>query len=112
MVEDDVYLGRQVLTHVWVQGMITDLRLDVREFSIDDGTDSILVTCSNPHVNLDQLELGCYVMIQGSVVVGEDPDTGKLVVLLDARLVNLLTDPNLESLWQLEVIDAMRIRAK
>ncbi len=107
VVEEQVFLGPHPLQHVWVQGSVTNILHDIREFYLDDGTEQMMVTCPNVNVRLEGLVKGDYVMVQGSVVVGEDSDTGETIVLLDARLVNKLTDPSLPALWAMEVQEVM-----
>lgn len=105
-----VVSGRHI-DFVWIQGIIVDLNLDTREMIIDDGTDTILISTEDLIQEVDQLRIGSYIMIQGVIIIGED-DFGK-VVLVRARLLydlspSILSDTNLETLWQYEVMESLR----
>ncbi len=112
IVDDEIYLQNKPIVHVWVQGEVTNVDANVRELYLDDGTDFIMVTTQSSHVQFENIKIGDYLMVQGSVLIGEHSETGETVTLLDARLINVLTDPNLKLLWKYEVEAGSSIREK
>lgn len=111
VIDDEIYLFQNKISHVWIQGIVVHFQPDGEELVIDDGTDCILVVLSR--INLNQVPgyasnklLGSYIMIQGSILIGEDTNTQENVIFLEARLMSLLSDSNLETLWSLEVQDS------
>lgn len=106
---DTVIVNKRLVDLVWIQGVVVDYNPDTKEMIVDDGTDTILVSTDEVLQN-NVIREGSYVMIQGFVIIGED-DFGKIVVI-KARLLydlsqSLMSDVNMETLWQYEVMEAL-----
>jgi RPA family protein len=89
---------------VWVQGIVTNICTETGQFSVDDGTGCLMVIASAEM--LMELTQGSYVLVHASLNVGEDEISGDTMVALMAVLVSPIIDPNMETLWFLEVMDA------
>lgn len=96
--------GRPV-EFVWVQGIVTDLSAEHHQLSVDDGTGSIAVIYTSE--NFSDIRVGEYVLLQGSVTKGEEEESGEDMVVLEARIVSRVKDPNMEALWMIEVIEGI-----
>jgi hypothetical protein len=105
LVEGEVLLGADPISHVWVQGTVVSVERDMQEFLIDDDSAQVVVTMEESECTMDDIEVGQYLMIQGLVLVGED-DAGQQVVLLEPRLLSVLDSKEVDSLkrlWPYEV---------
>ena len=92
--------------YVWVQGIIVRMIPNSLQFHIDDGTSNLLVIAESLGETLGNFKVGDYILVQGSVTKGEEERTGEIITILEARIVSPLNDPNMETLWFLEVIAA------
>lgn len=94
---------------VWIQGIITSIVAgESYQLNIDDGTNSLMVLTSPELPDIAELRIGYYVLVQGSVTKGEDEVTGLAMVAIEARIISPVRDPNMETLWNLEVIEGMK----
>lgn len=94
---------------VWIQGIITNIVAgESYQLNIDDGTNSIMVFTSPDLPDIAELTTGDYVLVQGSVTKGEDEVSGLPMVAIEARIISPVRDPNMETLWNLEVIEGMK----
>jgi hypothetical protein len=105
--ENGLELFGRLVEFVWIQGVVTDIQHAICQLTIDDGTNSIIVIGSSQDSNFCELSVGEYVLVQGAVVTGEDESTGQSVVLVESRIVSPVRDPNMESIWFMEVISSM-----
>lgn len=92
---------------VWVQGVVTNLHAPSCKFTVDDGTTSLMVIALPEH--FENLQVGKYVLVQGSIAMGEDEASGNNIVALEARIVSGIADPNMETLWFLEVMESISL---
>jgi RPA family protein len=99
----DIYLQENQLKYIWIQGMVASLDLGVNELLLDDGTGGIVVVASAEDLEIQKIEEGDYIMVSGRVVLGETPNKERFVIV-DSRMIARIDDPNLETLWNLEVI--------
>jgi hypothetical protein len=99
----DIYLQENQLKYIWIQGMVVSLDLGVNELLLDDGTGGIVVVASAEDLEIQKIEEGDYIMVSGRVVLGETPNKERFVIV-DSRMIARIDDPNLETLWNLEVI--------
>jgi len=94
------------LDAVRVQGIITKLfkyhNNELRAL-IDDGTAVCIITNIDTFVDLVGFRKGCLVSAYGDLSLSVDGKEDKLVLLHPDRL-NVITDPNLETLWTLDII--------
>jgi RNase P/RNase MRP subunit p29 len=98
----------QVLEYIWIQGLVVSIKEDINEIEIDDGTALITVLLSE---NISEYELkeGIYIMVHGRILIAEDETTGEPVILVENRMLSSLENqPNMETLWNLEVIKGMK----
>jgi hypothetical protein len=102
--ENGLELMGKPIEFVWVQGVITFLHRESQQLCIDDGTRPLMVIASIEQVS--SLKVGEYVLVQGSIAKGEDEVSGNSMVALEARIVSPIKDPNMETLWFLEVAEA------
>ena len=93
---------------VWVQGLITQIFAGSYQFSLDDGTSCLQVIAASLGESISNFNVGDYVLVQGSVTRGEDENTGAAITILEARIVSSMNDPNMETLWFLEVVPATK----
>ncbi len=105
--ENGIELFNKPVEFVWIQGVVTAAWPESNQFNLDDGTSSLLVISSGIDDDAYKLRIGDYVLVQGSVNKGEDELTGQSMVAIEARIVSPIQDPNMESLWFLEVKDAI-----
>lgn len=92
---------------VWLQGVVTMILHDSYQFNLDDGTSNLMVLTQQSTCDLFELSVGDYVLVQGSITKGEDEITGRPMVALEARIISPIKDPNMETLWFLEVKEAI-----
>lgn len=104
-VEGDLELFGRPLEFVWVQGVVTKLDTASGQFSLDDGTGCLMIL--PPSQYRPDIAVGDYVLVQGSVTRGEDSGSKMSMVAVESRLVSKVTDPNMETLWMLEVMEAI-----
>lgn len=102
--ENGLELFRVPVQFIWVQGVVTNISTETGQFSLDDGTGCLMVIA--PVDMVWGLKVGTYVLVHASLRLGEDENTGRTLVALSAVLVSPVADPNMESLWFLEVMDA------
>jgi hypothetical protein len=110
--DSDNYLlfNNKRLDSIYVQGIITKIfkyNDHVKgEYSIrallDDGSGVIIIT--NMSRFLDQISKGSYVLATGDLSLSED----KKIAMLHPDTVKIIQDPNIESLWNLEVINHLK----
>ena len=95
---------------VWIQGIITSLVEidDGFQLSIDDGTSVLMVISPSFVEGVADLAEGEYVLVQGSISKGEEEASGAAMVALEARNISPVKDPNMETLWNLEVMEGMK----
>jgi hypothetical protein len=93
------------LEFVWIQGVIENVLPELKQYTINDGTAGLFVAS-----NSDRMEFrkGDYVLVQGAVVIGEQEGTHERVVIIEARIMSVVKDPNMETLWFLEVMESMK----
>lgn len=115
IVNNEIYLRKKKIDYIWIQGFLHEMSFtsdqpdenaDVIEALVDDGTGIIIVLFPRQDIINMGLKVGDYLMIQGRILVGEDGDTGEFIIIIESRIVNKLIDPNLETLWILEVIES------
>ncbi len=115
IIDDEIYLKKKKIDYVWIQGFLHEMSYtpdqqmdapDVIEALIDDGTGIIIVLFPREDIINLGLKPGDYLMIQGRILVGEDGSSGEFIIIIESRIVNRLVDPNLETLWILEVIES------
>lgn len=105
--DNGIELFNKPVEFVWIQGVVTAVWRENNQFTLDDGTSSLLVITSGLDDDVYKLQIGDYVLVQGSVNKGEDELTGQSMVAIEARIVSPIQDPNMETLWFLEVKEAM-----
>jgi RPA family protein len=113
------------IEYVWIQGVIMGISSvaddSMVQWTIDDGTGVITilirlqtndypnVTATTSHSEfVSQYNVGDYVLIQGSVVIGRDEETAQIMRYVEALLVSPVRDPNMEALWSLEVVEGRK----
>jgi len=120
-----ITLFEEPIEYVWIQGVIIGMSSiadnSMVQWFIDDGTGAIMIlirlhaadypTVASHSEFVSQYNVGDYVLIQGSVVVGRDEETSQLMKYIEALLVSPVKDPNMEALWSMEVVES-RKRAK
>ena len=90
-------------TRVWVQGVVVGSPPSERPcWFLDDGTGVAVIFEQSSLPLGESLKLGAYVMVLGQFRVASDSTPAILI----HKLVNLSTQPQRESLWFLEVIEA------
>jgi RPA family protein len=99
----DIYLQENQLKYIWIQGLVASLDPGVNELKLDDGTGGIVVVASAEDLEIQKIKEGDYIMVSGRVVIGETPNNERFVIV-DSRMIARIDDPNLETLWNLEVI--------
>jgi hypothetical protein len=92
---------------VWLQGIVTVVLHDSYQFNIDDGTGNLMIITTGCNFDLFDLKVGDYALVQGSISKGEDEITGQSMVAIEARIVSQIRDPNIETLWYLEVQESV-----
>jgi len=117
-----IMLFDEPIEYVWIQGVIMVISSvaddSMVQWIIDDGTGVIMilirlqtndypnVTATTSHSEfVSQYSIGDYVLVQGSVVIGRDEETAQVMRYVEALLVSPVRDPNMETLWSLEVVD-------
>lgn len=108
--DDRILLFNREIELVWVQGVIVFVDIEQQEAIIDDGTDIVHLLFANARVKYD-FQVGQYVLVHAHVVAGED-ESGRLMFFLEAKRMEPLQDPNYESLWLLEIVQAHNQKAK
>lgn len=95
---------------VWIQGILTSIVAgdSYYQLNLDDGTNSLMVIVPPENVAVVDLRIGDYVLVQGSITKGEDEVSGMPMVAIEARIISPVADPNMETLWNLEVIEGMK----
>jgi len=105
---DGLELFGKPIEFVWVQGIVTNLSVELQQMSVDDGTGCIAVISGPEKLSeFTELKVGDYVLLQGSVSKGEDEVSGVEMVVLEARIVSPIKNPNMETLWMLEVLEGI-----
>lgn len=102
-----IELFNKPVEFVWIQGIVSSVWPESNQFNLDDGTSSLLVISSGVDDDVYKMKIGDYLLVQGSVHKGEDELTGQSMVVVEARIVSPIKDPNMETLWFLEVKDAL-----
>ncbi|RYH29090.1 hypothetical protein EON65_09680 [archaeon] len=105
---ENVSLFGHPIEQVWVQGVVVVLDEENQELIIDDGTSTIVVAYPSARM-LDPPTLGSYVSVQGVVILGED-ESGEEIRYIEAKRLQVLSDFNLESLWPIEIMQALKYR--
>ena len=89
-----------------VQGIVTKLfkyqNNEVRAL-LDDGTAVCIMTNIDKFIDLVGFGKGCLVSAYGDLSISVDSKEEKLV-LLHPDKINVITDPNIETLWTLDII--------
>lgn len=107
--DNDNYLllNNKRLDSIFVQGIITKIfkyndhsngKTSIRAL-LDDGSGVIIIT--NMDRFLDQINKGSYIIATGDLSLSED----KQIAMLHPDTIKIILDPNLETLWNLEVIN-------
>ncbi len=104
LINNCFFIGDRQIDYVWIQGIIVSADHTMNRFLLDDGTGTILVSASN--INFAQCKMEDYVAVQGLVMNGEN-DTGDTMMLVDAQILSVIEDPNMETIWFLEVSDSI-----
>eukprot|EP00243_Klebsormidium_subtile_P014094 TRINITY_DN9791_c0_g1_i1.p1 TRINITY_DN9791_c0_g1~~TRINITY_DN9791_c0_g1_i1.p1 ORF type:complete len:145 (-),score=33.94 TRINITY_DN9791_c0_g1_i1:282-716(-) len=93
---------------VWLQGVLlaSDEDLEEKFGALDDGTGVIELDMSKMG-NVHTLRPGAYILVIGPLTTDKD-DGGHYVKV--HKLVDLTSEPNRESIWFLEVIEADKMR--
>jgi hypothetical protein len=99
-VDGSLFLRNEAVQFVWIQGVIVDIETNDSKVLIDDGTDILIATAKN--FDITQYHKGDYVLVQGVIVVGEDSN-GLKVIIIDADVLSVLPDPMMETLWFIEL---------
>ena len=90
---------------VWIQGIITKTDPEATIIWVDDGTKVVRVFTlqfSIPHNRIPTyFTPGQYVLVQGNVTTSDDNNDR----IIDCRTIAIMDDPNMETLWNLEVIE-------
>ena len=107
LTENGLEMFNRPVEFVWLQGVVTMILHDSYQFSLDDGTSNLMVLTQHSAYDLFELNVGDYVLVQGSITKGEDENTGRSMVALEARIISPIKDPNMETLWFLEVREAI-----
>jgi hypothetical protein len=108
-VEDGVMLFDIPVEYIWLQGVVTEMYEDEKELVLDDGTGCEAIAYAQ--INNDvQPKVGDFILVQGHIVLGENSETGESLSYVNAKRLQNLPSNNLESLWQLEVIDSLKNR--
>jgi RNase P/RNase MRP subunit p29 len=106
--ENMICFNDQVLEYIWVQGLVISIHEESNEIQIDDGTGHIIVLLSDNISDYD-LKEGIYIMVHGRILIAEDESSGEAVVFIENRMISSLeNEPNMETLWNLEVIKGMK----
>lgn len=108
LTENGLEMFNKPVEFVWLQGVVTAVLHESKQFNIDDGTSNLMVMTQGADCDLYQMRTGTYVLVQGSITKGEDEFTGQSMVAVEARIVSPVTDPNMETLWFLEVQEAIQ----
>lgn len=97
---------------IWIQGIITNIMVGdtYYQYNIDDGTGNLMVIASPNMSDITDhgLQIGDYVLVQGPLSKGEDEVSGIAMAAIEARIISPVKDPNMEILWNLEVVDGMK----
>jgi RPA family protein len=111
------------IEYVWIQGVIMGISSvaddSMVQWIIDDGTGVIMIlirlqtndypSATTSHSEfVSQYAIGDYVLVQGSVVIGRDEETAQVMRYVEALLVSPVRDPNMESLWSMEVVEGRK----
>ncbi|KAJ1429917.1 hypothetical protein B484DRAFT_55146 [Ochromonadaceae sp. CCMP2298] len=106
--EEGVELFGVPLEFVWIQGVIENVIPELNQYTINDGTAGLFIAAD--HLGSDRMEFtaGDYVLVQGGIIAGEQEDTHERMVVVEARIMSRIGDPNMETLWFLEVIESMK----
>ncbi len=111
--EQTILLRGVPLMYVWVQGRVVD-RPNPREFILDDGTGQIGVAVITDLISLDDAKIGNYIMVpKGIITVGEVEATKQIIMYLEAKLVMMPSEDQVESLekmWPIEVEECWKLK--
>ena len=121
-----ITLFGKIIEYVWIQGMIVS-NLISNQLIIDDGTGCITVildpsmtsSSNNDSCIVDNnidgscnstvdYILGDYVLVQGILYKGNLANTSKVITCINAMILSKIENPNMETLWYLEVIDSYK----
>mmetsp|Transcript_10727 Transcript_10727/g.14786 ORF Transcript_10727/g.14786 Transcript_10727/m.14786 type:complete len:128 (+) Transcript_10727:46-429(+) len=105
---EEILLFGNSFNLVWIQGILIDYHIsDSFRFWIDDGTDAVLIVFQETFAFFDYKPAkGDYLSVKGNIVFGVDLSNKKKTMYIQAELISKLNDPNLETLWNLEVLDS------
>lgn len=106
-----ISINNKEIDLLWLQGSITQLDRELQQFNLEDESGSVLVDFRS--LGGEQQQQLCerqYIMVQGTVCIGFDEETQK-ILFIDVCLINDLShdDTNLRSLWLYEVEEVKRI---
>jgi hypothetical protein len=103
---------------VWVQALLLSIHNGGQQLVVDDGTASLMVEVESTERRAalwTTLGAGDYLLLQGELASISDrpkhgPEEGQRVeyLVLRALIVHVLADPNLETLWTLELLKQQR----
>lgn len=104
---------------VWIQAVLVSIHSNGAELVVDDGSAACVVvispsTVQSAHASPSRC-VGDYLLVQGTthfIATSEEredqcADTNNASFVINASRVHLLRDPNLESLWSVEVAKQM-----
>ena len=113
-VDGNVYFGGKLISQTWIQGHVVAIDDDENMFiTIDDGSGQVLVRLPSLSCHRGQNEvhvkLGDYLLVQGglSFITRKQSNRNELE-FVNGHMFAILDNPNLETLWCLEVLTACR----
>ncbi|XP_074610763.1 recQ-mediated genome instability protein 2-like isoform X1 [Acropora palmata] len=96
--------GKEIITQVWVQGVVVLVSPDRNDLVLDDGTGVIYVTGFTKIVKDLYLHKGMYVMVAGQLKVMGSPKKQQSPCVKVLKIADLSSNPHSEALWMAEVI--------
>ena len=108
-----LYLKERLIEKVWVQGFVMNIDEENKQIILDDGTSSILCQLDElscyMNGNTQSLELGNYILMVGGIVATQIQSQGKTIVdKIHSHMFSILQDPNLETLWTIEILQSIK----